>query len=101
MPRSWSRLCPPSVPAAVLFGLALGACAGPGGTERAAPISVTQPVTFLQLVWSVLIGWLVFSEPVDAWVILGGGLILGAVSYITWREAVLKRRVTPGGPPGT
>jgi drug/metabolite transporter (DMT)-like permease len=67
----------------------------------AAPMTVTQPVTFLQLVWSVLVGWLVFAEPVDIWVIVGGGLILGAVSYITWREAVLKRRVTPGGPPVT
>ncbi len=87
-----------------LFGVAVFATAGHYSMTlafAAAPISVTQPVTFLQLVWSVLIGWLVFSEPVDAWVILGGGLILGAVSYITWREAVLKRRVTPGGPPGT
>jgi len=65
----------------------------------AAPMSVTQPVTFLQLVWSVLIGWLVFAERVDGWVIVGGGLILAAVSFITWREAVLKRRVTPPGPP--
>lgn len=59
---------------------------------RAAPITVTQPVTFLQLVWSVLFGALLFSEPADAWVILGGGLILGSVVFIAWREAVLKRR---------
>ncbi|MDF0599859.1 DMT family transporter [Psychromarinibacter sp. C21-152] len=63
---------------------------------RAAPLAVTQPVTFLQLVWSVLLGALVFSEPVDGWVLLGGTLVVGAVSFITWREAVLKRRaVTP------
>jgi len=63
---------------------------------RAAPMAVTQPVTFLQLVWATLVGWLVFGEAVDAWVILGGSLILGAISFITWREAVLKRRtITP------
>jgi drug/metabolite transporter (DMT)-like permease len=63
---------------------------------RAAPIAVTQPVTFLQLVWATLLGALVFSEPVDIWVVVGGTLILGSVSFITWREAVLKRRaVTP------
>ncbi|OIP83642.1 MAG: EamA family transporter [Rhodobacterales bacterium CG2_30_65_12] len=61
----------------------------------AAPMAVTQPVTFLQLVWSVLLGALFFGEPADGFVILGGGLILGAVSFITWREAVLHRRVTP------
>ena len=38
---------------------------------RAAPIAVTQPVTFLQLVWATLLGALVFAEAVDAWVILG------------------------------
>ncbi|MDJ0626814.1 MAG: DMT family transporter [Rhodobacter sp.] len=63
---------------------------------RAAPIAVTQPVTFLQLVWATALGALVFSEPVDAWVVLGGAVIIGSVSFIAWREAVLKRRaVTP------
>lgn len=66
---------------------------------QAAPLTVTQPVTFLQLVWATLLGWLVFSEGLDGWVILGGGLIIGSISYITWREARLKRRaVTPAGP---
>ncbi|MCL3882400.1 DMT family transporter [Marivita sp. GX14005] len=62
----------------------------------AAPVTVTQPVTFLQLVWSVAIGVLLFAEPVDPWVILGGAVIMGSVAFITWREAVLRRaRVTP------
>lgn len=60
-----------------------------------APMTVTQPVTFLQLVWSVLLGVLFFAEPVDGWVLFGGGVILSAVTFVTWREAVLKRRVTP------
>ena len=58
----------------------------------AAPLTVTQPVTFLQLVWATLLGALVFGEPVDGFVILGGAVILGAVVFITWREAVLRRR---------
>ncbi len=65
----------------------------------AAPITVTQPVTFLQLVWSVLLGALVFGEPVDGWVVLGGAIIIAAISFITWREAMLKRReITPTTP---
>lgn len=60
----------------------------------AAPVTVTQPVTFLQLIWSVSLGALVFSEPVDAFVILGGVIILGAVSFITWRESRLRKVVT-------
>ena len=81
-----------------LFGVAAFATAGHYTMTRAfaaAPMTVTQPVTFLQLVWSVLIGALFFGEPADGWVILGGALILGSVSFITWRESVLKRRITP------
>ena len=63
---------------------------------RAAPMTVTQPVTFLQLVWATTLGAVVFGEPVDGWVVLGGLIILASVSFITWREAMLKRRaITP------
>ncbi len=61
----------------------------------AAPVIVTQPVTYLQLIWSTLLGALVFSEPIDVWVIVGGVIILGSVTFITLREAMLKRHATP------
>ena len=64
-----------------------------------APVTVTQPVTFLQLVWAVALGALFFDEGVDIWVVVGGLVILGSVTFITWREAVLKRRVIT--PPAT
>ncbi|MDX5412360.1 MAG: DMT family transporter [Rhodobacterales bacterium] len=65
----------------------------------AAPVTVTQPVTFLQLVWAVALGALFFDEGVDIWVVAGGLVILGSVTFITWREAMLKRRtVTPPAP---
>ena len=66
---------------------------------RTAPLTVTQPVTFLQLVWAVALGTLVFGEPLDPWVIFGGTVIVGAVSFISWREAKLRRRaLTPPVP---
>ncbi|WP_255354092.1 DMT family transporter [Phaeobacter sp. CECT 5382] len=84
---------------AILFAVACFATAGHFTMTlafAAAPVTVTQPVTFLQLIWATLLGALVFAEPVDIWVVLGGGLILAAISFITWREAVLKRRaITP------
>ena len=54
---------------------------------RAAPLSVTQPVIFLQLIWASSMGVLVFGEPVDGWVLLGGAMIIAAISYVSWREA--------------
>ncbi|MBM3604646.1 MAG: DMT family transporter [Alphaproteobacteria bacterium] len=61
----------------------------------AAPLTVTQPVTFLQLIWASLVGILIFHEPLDGWVILGGSLMIGAISYITWREARVGAARTP------
>ena len=59
---------------------------------RSAPISVTQPITFLQLVWSVLLGFFVFGEGLDGWVIVGGAAIIAAASFIAFREAQLAKR---------
>ena len=64
----------------------------------AAPLTVTQPVSFLQLVWAVLLGVLMFGEALDGWVILGGLVIMAAVSFITWREAVARKAITPAVP---
>lgn len=57
---------------------------------RLVPVAVTQPVAFLQLVWSGLLGVAVFGESVDPLVILGGGIILTAVSFSAWRENRVK-----------
>ncbi len=59
-----------------------------------APISATQPVVFLQLVWSAVIGLVLFGEATDVWVLTGGAVIVASVSFIAWREAALaiKRR---------
>lgn len=66
---------------------------------REAQVAVTQPVTFLQLLWATILGAMVFGEAVDVFVVLGGVLILGSVCFITWREAILNRRpVTPTTP---
>ena len=74
----------------VLFAVAGLATCGHYLMSRAlavAPISLVQPVVFLQFVWSVILGALFFAEPVDPWVITGGALIIGAVVYNAIREA--------------
>ncbi|MBJ3762450.1 DMT family transporter [Maribius pontilimi] len=66
---------------------------------RAAPIMVTQPVTFLQLVWATLLGALVFDEAVDAYVVLGGTLVIVSVLVITLREARARKPAHPPNGP--
>ena len=56
-----------------------------------APVAVTQPVSFLQLVWATLLGWAIFGEAIDGWVLLGGVVIMASATFITLREAMLKR----------
>ena len=68
---------------------------------KATSISVTQPVTFLQLVWALTLGVVVFGEAVDPFVVLGGGIILGSVTFISWREATLQRRLRTPPVPAT
>lgn len=53
---------------------------------RAAPLAVTQPVVFLQLVWASILGASLFDEAVDAYVLIGGALIIGAISWLAWRD---------------
>ena len=57
-----------------------------------APISVLQPVTFLQLLWATLFGVFLFAESIDGFVLLGGAILVLSTSYIAHREAVAQSR---------
>ena len=76
---------------ALVAGFATGGHYCMSRAFAAAPVAVSQPVVFLQLVWATALGALVFGEAVDPFVLLGGGVIVAAISYITWREAVVRR----------
>lgn len=82
------------VPGLHLVGLAVVAVLATAGhylmtrAFRVAPLAVTQPVTFLQLVWATLAGMAFFDEPFDPLVLVGGAMIIGAISWVTWVEAL-------------
>ncbi len=59
---------------------------------RATEITVTQPFSFLQLVWATLLGFYVFDELPDVWTWVGGAIIVGSATYIMHREALTGRR---------
>lgn len=75
--------------------VAVFATAGHYAITRAiayAPLTVTQPITFLQLVWAIIFGYLLFDEVPDLWVCAGGAMIVTAISYMVHREAVNARK---------
>tara|TARA_B100000579_G_scaffold423343_1_gene426414 strand:+ start:458 stop:1351 length:894 start_codon:yes stop_codon:yes gene_type:complete len=59
---------------------------------KSAPIIIIQPISFLQLVWAVLIGYFIFSELVDIFVMVGGLIIIISVTYISYREMTLESK---------
>ena len=56
-------------------------------------ITAVMPLDFTKLIWSAIIGYLVFAEVPDAWTWVGGTVIFSAVIYIAYRE----RHVRAGG----
>ena len=76
--------------------LATAACATAGHYTlsqafRAADITVTQPIQFLQLVWATLLGLAVFGEQPEIWTWLGGGIIVASATFIAHREGIRRR----------
>ena len=61
---------------------------------KAAPMVVTQPVLFLQLVWASMVGLFIFDEEFDIFVIIGGTVIMICVCYVSYREHVLGKKIT-------
>ena len=51
-----------------------------------APASAITPFTYMQLVWSTLVGWLVFASFPDAWTLTGMAIITGSGLFIALHE---------------
>ena len=93
-------------PTPTQFGLALvlGCLASAGQwmvvlAHRQAPASVLAPFSYVQLLWAVVLGYLVFAAVPDRWTLLGAGIIIASGLYTAHRERVRaaekRRQVTP------
>jgi drug/metabolite transporter (DMT)-like permease len=51
------------------------------------------PFFYTQLVWVMLLGWLVFGEFPDGWSMLGMGIIVASGIYLVGRQRLTMRRV--------
>ena len=65
---------------------------------RHAPVSAVAPFDYLQIVWAIALGWLLWSEA-PAWTTLAGAaLIAGSGLYTAWRERQLSLNQTVAAP---
>lgn len=54
--------------------------------HRYAPASVLGPFLYQQIIWMVLLGYLVFGDVPDAAVVLGAAIVIASGGYLLWRE---------------
>ena len=58
----------------------------------AAPLSATQPFIFVQMIWALGFGYMLFGEVPDVWVIAGGLVIIASTTYLAHRESVAQKK---------
>jgi drug/metabolite transporter (DMT)-like permease len=56
-----------------------------------APASLLAPFAYTQIAWALLLGYLVFGDVPDVWMLAGGAVIVASGLYVFYREAVLGR----------
>jgi drug/metabolite transporter (DMT)-like permease len=54
--------------------------------HRYAPASVLAPFLYQQIIWMVLLGYVVFGDVPDAAVALGAAIVIASGLYLLWRE---------------
>lgn len=69
----------------------IGLCGGFGHyllalAHRYAPASVLAPFLYQQIIWMVLLGYLVFGDVPDAPVAVGALIVIASGGYLFWRE---------------
>ena len=53
---------------------------------RLAPMTISQPVTYLQLIWASIMGIYLFGDRFDIFVILGGAMITISATVIAYLD---------------
>ena len=56
------------------------------------------PFLYLRLVFVGIAGYFLFAEVPDGGTLLGSAIIIGAMLFIAWREAVLRKRISADSP---
>jgi drug/metabolite transporter (DMT)-like permease len=65
--------------------------------HKRAPAPVLSPFIYSQMVWMILLGWLVFGDLPDRWTLTGASVVIASGLYLLHRERVTGRVVTNPG----
>ncbi|MDB5719794.1 MAG: family transporter, partial [Alphaproteobacteria bacterium] len=86
-----------------LILLAVGTCGGLGqilmtASLRFAPVSTVVPFDYVQLLWAVLLGWLIFATGTAPTTWTGAAIIVASGLYTVHREHMLGRERADAAP---
>jgi drug/metabolite transporter (DMT)-like permease len=62
--------------------------------HKRASAAVLSPFNYSQMIWMVLLGWLVFGDLPDRWTLAGAAVVVASGLYLLHRERVTGRVVT-------
>jgi drug/metabolite transporter (DMT)-like permease len=79
---------------AVIGGLTYAVQVLVGKAISKVPYMVIIPLNFVQLVFSTILGYLVYNQLIDTWTLAGAVIILGGTIYNTYRTRVHAVRET-------
>lgn len=65
--------------------------------HKLAPASVLSPFVYTQLIWVVILGYLVFDHVPNAWTMAGAAVVIGSGLYLLYRERRLGKSATSEG----
>lgn len=87
----------PVAPLEWLWMAAIGALGAAGHliliqALRIAPASLIAPFTYSQIIWALILGYLVFGDLPDAWMLAGCTVIIASGLFVFYREAILGKR---------
>ena len=59
---------------------------------KLAPITITQPISYVQIVWASCIGFIFFGETIGLWFSIGASLIILSSLYVTYTSSSKKNK---------
>ena len=59
---------------------------------KLAPITITQPISYIQIVWASCIGFIFFGETISFWFSVGATLIILSSLYVTYTSSSKKNK---------
>ena len=62
--------------------------------HKLAPAAVLSPFVYTQLIWVVILGYLVFDHVPNQWTMAGAAIVIGSGLYLLYREHKVGKSTT-------